>query len=192
MAVEQRRRHDDCQYGASCFANRKMSWESCRVCEVQAELVRGPWVCALCFPQFYWSAAQWPCQGSLCQKARRDEHARRVSLKLRIPAEWQPPAAGGWAQPAAPPAPPLPLPVVATAADAVLAALVAEVSELRRDMTAFMTELRATRTAELTALPPAGPAADVTPGESAVTTELRAMRTDLAAAAAAEPVAEVL
>jgi len=78
---------------------------------------------------------------------------------------------------------------VATAADAGLAALVAEVSELRGEMTAFMTELRAMRTAELAALPPAGPAADVTPGESAVTTELRAMRTDLAAAAAAEPVA---
>jgi len=70
-----------------------------------------------------------------------------------------------------------------------LAALVAEVSELRGEMTAFMTELRAMRTAELAALPPAGPAADVTPGESAVTTELRAMGTDLAAAAAAEPVA---
>ena len=81
-------------------------------------------------------------------------------------------------QPAAQPAPPLPLPdtAVTVLAD-LLAALKAEVSDLRGEMTAFMTELRAMRTAELAALAPAGAAAADPVAVSEVT---EAMRRELA------------
>jgi len=58
-----------------------------------------------------------------------------------------------------------------------LAALKAEVSDLRGEMTAFMTELRAMRTAELAALAPAGAAAAEPVAVSEVT---EAMRRELA------------
>jgi hypothetical protein len=58
-----------------------------------------------------------------------------------------------------------------------LAALKAEVSDLRGEMTAFMTELRAMRTAELAALAPAGAAAAEPVAVSEVT---EAMQRELA------------